>query len=199
MQIADAALYLSKASPQLRIVDPYELTSKQLAAAVTLLRRQRPLLAGYWDYAADEVQLFKNGRAVVGAGWPWQAATLRAANVPVLEADPREGMTGWTDSWMIAAQTAHPNCAYRWLQYTSTPTVQATIAKSYGAAPVSAAACTVMEQKWPGSCKALHGDATPAYFRSIRFWKTPLDACADGTTHCTDSTAWQRAWTQVAG
>ncbi len=121
MQIADAALYLMTAKPSLGIRDPYELTTRQLAAAVALLQRQRPLLSGYWNYPADEVQAFQNGHAVIGAGWPWQAATLKAAKVPVSGLVPREGVTGWIDSWMVAAKDKHPNCAYRWLQYASTP------------------------------------------------------------------------------
>ncbi len=44
IQIADAALYLSKTTPSLGIKDPYELTSKQLDAAVALLKQQRPLI-----------------------------------------------------------------------------------------------------------------------------------------------------------
>src|SRR5262249_21821133 len=44
IQIADAALYLSRTRPELGITDPYELTSSQLDAAVSLLRSQRPLI-----------------------------------------------------------------------------------------------------------------------------------------------------------
>ncbi len=44
IQIADAALYLSKTKPALGIKDPYELTSAQLDAAVDLLKVQRPLI-----------------------------------------------------------------------------------------------------------------------------------------------------------
>jgi putative spermidine/putrescine transport system substrate-binding protein len=43
IQIADAALYLSKTKPSLGIKDPYELTRAQLAAVVSLLKQQRPL------------------------------------------------------------------------------------------------------------------------------------------------------------
>src|SRR3954449_9487793 len=43
IQIADAALYLSKTQPSLGISDPYELTQAQLHAAVQLLKDQHPL------------------------------------------------------------------------------------------------------------------------------------------------------------
>ena len=42
IQIADAALYLSKTKPALGIKDPYELDQKQLDAAVALLKKQKP-------------------------------------------------------------------------------------------------------------------------------------------------------------
>src|SRR5882757_9552027 len=58
IQIADAALYLSKTKPALGIKDPYELTSDQLNAAVALLKTQRPLIKAYWGFATDEVKNF---------------------------------------------------------------------------------------------------------------------------------------------
>ena len=51
IQIGDAALYLSKTQPALGIKSPYELTEKQLNAAVTLLKAQRPLIVKYWALA----------------------------------------------------------------------------------------------------------------------------------------------------
>src|SRR5512146_1696611 len=41
IQIADAALYLMKTKPALRIKDPYELNSAQFAAAIALLKQQK--------------------------------------------------------------------------------------------------------------------------------------------------------------
>src|SRR5207253_10540469 len=64
LQFADAARYLMRAKPGLGIRDPFELTRTQFSAAQTLLKRQKPLVARYWNYAADQVQDFKNGLAV---------------------------------------------------------------------------------------------------------------------------------------
>ena len=55
IQIADAALYLA-AKAELGIKDPYELTPKQLDAAVALLKKQRPLIKKYWALASDEIE-----------------------------------------------------------------------------------------------------------------------------------------------
>src|SRR3984893_9497652 len=79
IQIADAALYLSKAEPGLGITDPYELTQTQFNAAVSLLKQEHPLVKKYWDLASQEITLFQSGTTVVGAAWPDPTNTLVAA------------------------------------------------------------------------------------------------------------------------
>ena len=41
--------------------------------------------------------------------------------MPVKEVIPKEGATGWLDTWMLSAKAKHPNCAYAWYAYISTP------------------------------------------------------------------------------
>jgi putative spermidine/putrescine transport system substrate-binding protein len=83
IQIADAALYLMKTQPGLGITDPYELNSTQFKATISLLQKQKPLIKKYWALASDEIDLFKNGDAVIGASWPYQTNTLVGAKAPV--------------------------------------------------------------------------------------------------------------------
>ena len=96
IQIADAALYLSKTKPSLGIKDPYELTKAQLAATVALLKQQRPLVKKYWGLASDQIDLFANGGSTIGASWPYQVNALKGAKkpVPVVSVIPKEGVTG---------------------------------------------------------------------------------------------------------
>ena len=94
IQIADAALYLSKTKPSLGITDPYELTKAQLAAAVALLKQQRPLVKKYWGLASDQIDLFKNGGSTLGASWPYQYSQLLAAKAKVGDGDPEGGRHG---------------------------------------------------------------------------------------------------------
>jgi putative spermidine/putrescine transport system substrate-binding protein len=199
IQIADAALYLSKTRPQLGIADPYELTNAQLNAAVALLKSQRPLIKKYWSLASDEIDLFKNGDAVVGASWPLQTVTLQVDGVPVKDLIPREGATGWADTWMLSAHARHPNCAYKWMAWISTPRVQAQQALSFSETPANKLACSYMDAMRRGSCAAYHLNAPAAYFDSIRFWRTPTTTCGDGRTDCTDYTTWQQKWTEMKG
>ncbi len=199
IQIADAALYLSKTKPSLGISDPYELNEAQLNAAVTLLKEQRPLIKKYWALASDEIELFKNGDAVIGAAWPYQYSTLTADHVPVKQIIPEQGATGWADTWMLSAHAKHPNCAYKWVNWVSSPKVQAEQAISYGETPVNTKACPIMETIAKGSCEVYHANAPSTYFDSIKFWKTPVSACGNGLNDCEDYTVWQRKWTEVTG
>ena len=197
IQIADAALYLSSTTPALGIKDPYELTQKQFDAAVALLKQQKPLVKKYWPSAGDEISLFSSGDAMVGAAWPYQTNTLKAAKKPVADTIPTEGATGWGDTWMLATNAPHPNCAYLWTKWVSTPKVQAEQAIFFGETPVNKLACAQMETLSPGSCAQYHADAPGSYFDTIKFWKTPIATCADGTKVCIPYSQWQTAWTSI--
>ncbi len=199
IQIADAALYLSKTQPSLGITNPYELTEKQLDAAVTLLKQQRPLIVKYWALASDEIDLFKNGNAVVGASWPYQTITLQGDKTPVKDLIPKEGATGWADTWMLSAHAKHPNCAYEWMKWVSTPQVQAQQAISFGETPANKLACSYMDKIQNGACAQYHANAPASYFDSIKFWQTPTQDCGNGKTDCTDYSQWQQKWTEVKG
>lgn len=200
IQIADAALYLSKTQPSLGIKDPYELTQKQFNAAVQLLKQQHPLIKKYWGTAADQIDLFKNGGSTLGASWPYQLSTLRSAKAPISSVIPKEGVTGWLDTWMLSSKAKHPNCAYRWWNYISSPKVQAQQAVFYGETPVNRQACGFMNRLSKGSCQQYFANAPDSYYRSIKFWKTPLADCGNGQKSCVPYTKWVTAWNaQVLG
>jgi putative spermidine/putrescine transport system substrate-binding protein len=199
IQIADAALYLSKIKPSLGIKDPYELTKPQFDAVVDLLKQQRPLVKKYWALASDQIDLFKNGGSTIGASWPYQVNTLRAAKVPVASVIPKEGVTGWLDTWMLSSKAKHPNCAYRWMQWITTPKVQAQQAIYFGETPVNKKACAWMDRLSKGSCAQYSANAPESFYRSIKFWKTPVADCGNGSKSCMDLRAWTTAWTQIKG
>ncbi len=197
IQIADAALYLSKTKPSLGIKDPYELNDAQFKATVDLLKKQHPLVKKYWASAGDEIDLFKNGSATVGASWPYQTITLQTAKAPVKDLIPREGATGWADSYMISTKAKHPNCAMQWIRWISSPKVQAQQALSFGETPANKKACSFMNQIQKGGCGQWHLNAPSSYFSSIKFWKTPVKDCGNGKSNCMDYTKWQQAWTDI--
>jgi putative spermidine/putrescine transport system substrate-binding protein len=199
IQIADAALYLSKTDPKLGISDPYELTQPQFNATVALLKRERPLIKKYWDLASQEISLFQSKTTVVGAAWPYQTNTLVAAGAKVADTIPKEGATGWADTWLLATKAPDPNCAYKWMQWVTTPKVQAEEADYFGETPANEKACPIMNEIQKGSCADYHANAPESYFKTIKFWKTPLAACDNGKNDCVPFQDWVTAWTQITG
>ncbi len=196
IQIADAALYLSKTQPSLGIKDPYELNKKQLDAAVSLLKKQRPLIKAYWGFATDEVKIFQTGGATLGAAWPLAVAQLKAAGVPVSQSLPKEGATGWSDVWMLAKSPKNEACAQAWLAYSSKASVQAQVAKYNTYTPASLDSCKALGTSL---CTQLHANGNVAYLNKISFWKTPLSNCGNGKTDCIPYSQWVAAWTSIKG
>ena len=90
--IADAAVYLMKTKPDLKITNPYALDSTQLAAAVDLLKVQKGLIGKYWGTAQEEIDGFANGDMTVGTAWQYQVNTINAAGTKQYAAvKPKEG------------------------------------------------------------------------------------------------------------
>jgi putative spermidine/putrescine transport system substrate-binding protein len=196
--IADAALYLMKSKPSLGIKNPYALDSRQLDAAVALLKQQHQAIGEYWSDYQQEVTSFKSGDSVIGTTWQVIANLTQSEHAPVKAVMPKEGATGWSDTWMVAAHAKHPNCAYRWLDWIVSPKVNAEVAEYFGEAPANAKAC--QETSDPHFCATYHA-ADESYYRRVHFWTTPVKQCLDGRkdTTCTDYAQWTRAWTEIKG
>ncbi|WP_099038786.1 ABC transporter substrate-binding protein [Mycobacterium neglectum] len=196
--IADAALYLSKSKPELGISDPYSLTPEQLDAATELLKKQRENIGEYWSDYTKEVQAFESGTSVIGTTWQVIANTIGAENrVQVNTVLPKEGSTGWSDTWMVAAKAAHPNCMYKWMDWISSPQVNAQVAEFFGEAPANAKACDYTIE--PDFCDIYH--ATDEDFaEKIHYWTTPQKNCVDGSgDNCTAYSEWVDKWQQIKG
>jgi putative spermidine/putrescine transport system substrate-binding protein len=169
-----------------------------LAAAVDLLKAQKANVSEYWSDYLKEVQSFKSGNSVIGTTWQVIVNTAEAEKAPVKAVLPEEGSTGWSDTWMVAAKSAHPNCAYQWMNWIVGPTANAQVAEYFGEAPANQKACALTTDK--SFCETYHaGDA--AYAEKIWYWSTPIPQCLDGRTDvtCTDYAAWTRAWTEIKG
>ena len=198
--IADAALYLMKTQPDLKITNPYALDKTQLAAAVDLLKTQKGLIGKYWGTAQEEIDGFANGDMTVGTAWQYQVNTVNGAGGKQFAAvKPKEGATGWSDTWMISSKAAHPNCMYKWMDYIDSAKANADATVYFGEAPVSEAACAEAEKLSPGHCESFHA-ADETYFKDVYYWNTPTVSCHDGRGDiCTDFDAWTKAWTEITG
>jgi putative spermidine/putrescine transport system substrate-binding protein len=133
--IADAGLYLMATKPDLGIKNPYALDAKQLAAAVDLLKAQKANVGEYWSDYLKEIQAFKNGSSTVGTTWQVIANLAQAEKAPVQVVLPKEGATGWSDTWMVGAKSQHKTCAYKFIDHIVSPKTNAAIAEYFGEAP----------------------------------------------------------------
>jgi putative spermidine/putrescine transport system substrate-binding protein len=196
--IADAALYLMRTKPDLKITNPYALDRKQLDAAVALLKTQRTLVGEYWSDYTKEVQAFESGNSVLGTTWQVIANLVTSDKKATVQAViPSEGATGWSDTWMVAAKAKHPNCMYKWMDWITSPKVNAQVAEWFGEAPAQSLACDQTSDK--SFCATYHA-ADKAYSDRIFYWTTPTKHCLDGRGNiCTDYATWTQEWTAIKG
>jgi putative spermidine/putrescine transport system substrate-binding protein len=196
--IADAALYLMRHQPDLGIKNPYALDQKQLDAAVSLLKKQRPLIGEYWNDATKQISAFESGNLVLGTTWQYNANVINGdKKVKVDTVIPSESSTAWSDTWMIAAHAKHPNCMYKWMNWIISPTVNAQVAEWFGEAPAQSLACEHTSDKT--FCDQYHAN-DKAFSDSLFYWTTPTRHCLDGRGNiCTDFSQWTQAWTNIKG
>jgi putative spermidine/putrescine transport system substrate-binding protein len=195
--IADAALYLKATQPDLGIDNVYELDDKQFQAAVDLLKTQRGLIGEYWSDYTKEQAAFASGDSVVGTTWQVIANLLAADKVKIETTLPKEGATGWSDTWMISSKAKHPNCMYKWMNHIISPKANAAVAEWFGEAPSNAKSCA--ETSDPNHCATYHADDED-YFEQVWYWTTPTKECLDGRGPvCKDYSEWVQAWTEIKG
>lgn len=200
--IADAAVHLMATQPELGITDPYQLNQEQFDAAIDLLEAQAANEPLYWGTYTDQMASYAAGDVVVGTTWQLQVNLLQAEDppVPVVGILPEEGSTGWSDTWMMAADAAHPNCMLMWMDHMMSAEANALATIWFGEAPTSTQACEFAETVSPGHCEQMHAE-DEEFFSRVHYWSTPQADCADAdeATACKTQDDWVQAWTTLRG
>ena len=190
--IADAALYLMKTKPDLGIKNPYALDQKQFDAAVDLLKTaERRTSASTGRTTSRSMQAFKTGDSVLGTTWQVIANLAEADKVPVEAVLPDEGSTGWSDTWMVAAEGEAPELRLHVDGLHHQPRRRTPqVAEYFGEAPANPKACD-LDRGQDASATTYHA-ADEAYADKIWYWTTPIEQCLDGRTDvtCTDYGDW---------
>ena len=200
--IADAAVVLMKTKPDLGIKNPYALDDDQFAAAVDLLKQQKPAITQYWVrlHQADR-RLRAAATRTSGRPGSHQQTSSKAEKPPV-KVDvikPPEGATGWSDTWMINSKTKNLACAYACIDYLVSPETNAEIAVlRRGAGQLEG--LRRADQRDPNHCTIFHAN-------DDAFWQGRLVlADPDGRlcrrpqdVKCKDFDDWIKAWTEVKG
>lgn len=192
--VADAALFLMKTKPELGIKNPYELNRDQFNAAIELLRGQRKIVGRYWHDAIVQTDDFTNEGVVASSSWPFQVNLLEANKAPIASTIPAEGATGWADTTMMHVNAKHPNCAYKWMEWSLNPKLQGDLAAWFGSVPAVPAACKGNALLTDEGCKTNGYDQ----FDQIWFWRTPTAKC-ETQTECVPYHEWVTNYVAVIG
>jgi putative spermidine/putrescine transport system substrate-binding protein len=113
--------------------------------------------------------------------------------------------TGWSDTWMISSEAAHPNCMYLWMNHIISPEANAKVAAWFGEAPAQSKACAEFKNldaayfAAPNHCKLYNAENTE-FWQRVYYWDTPLADCGDDRGEvCKDYNDWTAAWTEIKG
>jgi putative spermidine/putrescine transport system substrate-binding protein len=193
--IADAALYLMQAKPELGIKDPYELNEAQYAEVIALLKEQRTLVGRYWSDGMAQAEDYKNEGLAASQSWTYQIRALQGEGKPFSSTVPKEGATGWADTLMMHINAPHPNCTYKFLDHSLTAKVQGDIAAWYRSLPTVPAACKGHDLLPDDGCvKQGWND-----FDKIALWRTPTAKCASQNDACVPYSRWVKDYLAIMG
>jgi spermidine/putrescine transport system substrate-binding protein len=103
-------------------IDPATSTPGDWRRAAAWLRRQRPLVSGYYDQSY--IQYLENGDTWISQAWSGDIFQANQSGYPHLKfVTPKEGQMIWHDNMMIPRQAAHPLDALAWMNFYYTPEI----------------------------------------------------------------------------
>jgi putative spermidine/putrescine transport system substrate-binding protein len=87
---------------------------------------------------------------------------------------------------------------YKWMDYITSPEVQAQVAYWFGEAPANPKACALITDD-ATHCDVYHA-TDEDFYNSLYFWATPRRECLDGSgSDCVPFSEWIKAWTSIKG
>ena len=95
--------------------DVTQLTPEQMDQIKQEWIDQRDLNLFYWSGEPELVEAMASGDVWVGLGWQGAYALLRAQDIPVAYADPKEGRASWVGQYGIRKGTENLDAAYAFL------------------------------------------------------------------------------------
>ena len=193
--IADAAVYLMATQPDLGITNPYALDQAQFDASMALLEKQKALVGQYWsDYLVQAASLV-DGTVLAGTTWQVVATFAQGDGAKIDAVKPKEGATGWSDTWMLSSKAKNPNCMKLWMDWIASPLANSQATEYFGEAPSNAKGCALTANA--DHCTAFHAE-DEEYWTDVWYWTTATEECLDGRTDvtCVPYTEWVNAWNE---
>jgi spermidine/putrescine-binding protein len=147
----------------------YVLSKEDLTKIKSKLMALRPQVRKFWTSQGELSQLFLNKEIALGWGWPVTVVQLKKAGFPVGYTIPKEGTTGWSDSWMIIKGSPNVDLAYDWMNYMLEGEAQKKMADVSGYWVASELAVPLLDAD---TKKDMHLNDVANYFKTIKFWET---------------------------
>jgi putative spermidine/putrescine transport system substrate-binding protein len=194
--IADAAVWLMATKPELGITNPYALDETQFAAAIELLEAQKAIAGQYWADYLVQADSMASGEVLAGTTWQVVANYAGTLGAKVGVTKPKEGATGWSDTWMLSSQAKNPNCMKLFMDWIASPWANASATEYFGEAPSNAKGCELTAS--PTHCDDFHAEDED-YWTDVWYWTTATEECLDGRTDvkCVPYTEWVSAWSEI--
>ncbi len=138
---------------------------------------QREQISEYWSDYLKEVQAFEHRRLGDRHHLAGHRQRRAGRGRPVEAILPEEGATGWSDTWMVGAESEHknwPTCGWT-TSSARRPTPRSS--EYFGEAPANPKACDIDQRR--GHCETYNaGDEE--FAEQIWYWTTPIEQCLDG-------------------
>ena len=151
--------------------DIYNINKEELNSKIKpKLMPLRPQIRKFWTSQAELAQMFENKEIAIGWGWPVTITQLKKdGKVDVGYTIPKEGTSGWSDSWMVIKGTKNAEIAHQWMNYMLEGEAQKKMAAASGYWPVSSLIVPLLTDQ---EKKDYHIDDLDAFFGTIHFWET---------------------------
>ena len=107
-------------------VDPATSTPDQWREAAAWLKKQRPLVAGYYDQSY--ISLLEEGDTWISQAWSGDVFQANLSGYPHLKfVTPKEGQMVWHDNMLIPRQAQNPLSALDWMNFYYSPKIAAIV------------------------------------------------------------------------
>jgi len=193
MYIADAALYLSRTEPTLNIKNIYALDKDQFSAVIEFIKSQKNLGLNQYEDSIIAKKLIESNDYSTGLAWQSIYSELKNQGQSLEYFVPSYGTTGWVNSWVIMKNVQNINCAYKWIDWATSQSVNASISYWFGEAPANSLSCDLIFDK--EHCNKFEADNVN-FWSKVQYWRAPQTNCLDGRTdvECVSLDDWITTW-----
>lgn len=158
------------ASRYLGFKNTYNLSDEQLEKVKAALIALKPNIRKYWATTGEMGTLMQSKEVAAGNSWESTIVELRKAGRHITDVTPKEGRSGWSDSWMVVKGAGSNPCTYQWLNYVSSPEAQAIAHGVTGFGYSNSLAATKMSAEEKVQYTNL-GMADPNILKDVDWWQ----------------------------